>query len=140
MNIPDDISTLECKCSDSKFCDPTHGHVVTGDLRIISNQRLRSLLTKRPKYREKERIRWDKVLHYISEGIAECATNWAKLEKVDTKVLGEWRSSLLDQVQQKIRSIKKMKRVKKFINPICKKILNRSDVKQDLQWLHEQYV
>ena len=54
--IPDNFMDAknECKCCDSQFCDPIHGHVVTGDLRIITNNKLRSLLTKGPKYREQD--------------------------------------------------------------------------------------
>ena len=33
-----------CSCSKSAFCDPHHGHVVTGDLRFIENRKLRSTL------------------------------------------------------------------------------------------------
>ena len=54
-------SNNSCDCKTSIFCDPHHGHIMTGNLQIIKNSRLRSLLTKGPKYREKERINWDKV-------------------------------------------------------------------------------
>ena len=30
-------STFPCDCSNSSFCDPHHGHIVTGDLRIVEN-------------------------------------------------------------------------------------------------------
>ena len=30
-----------CDCHNSDFCDPNHKHIVTGDLRIISNDKLR---------------------------------------------------------------------------------------------------
>ena len=35
----------------SEFCDPHHKHVITGDLRVVSNPKLRKLLTKGPNYR-----------------------------------------------------------------------------------------
>lgn len=37
-----------CNCSNSAFCDPHHGHIVTGDLRIIENRKLRSIMSKGP--------------------------------------------------------------------------------------------
>ena len=43
---------IDCGCSNSTFCDPTHGHIITGDLRIIQNQKLRKLITKGPNFRE----------------------------------------------------------------------------------------
>ena len=33
-------TAITCSCSNSEFCDPHHGHVVTGDLRIIENRKL----------------------------------------------------------------------------------------------------
>ena len=43
---------LSCSCHDSLFrCDPV-GHVVTGNLRIVENRKLRKLLSKGPSYRE----------------------------------------------------------------------------------------
>ena len=35
----------ECNCTDSQFCDPAHGHKVTGNLNIIKNNKLRKLLS-----------------------------------------------------------------------------------------------
>ena len=40
-------SPYPCLCSESRFCDPHHQHIVTGDLRIVENQKLRKL-DKRP--------------------------------------------------------------------------------------------
>ena len=43
---------FSCNCKDSKFVDSFHKHVITGDLRIIANKKLRNLLLKGPSYRE----------------------------------------------------------------------------------------
>ena len=45
-----------CLCKESKFCYEPHGHVITGDLRVIGNVRLRELIAKGPKYREPNRM------------------------------------------------------------------------------------
>ena len=60
---------------------------MTRNLGIVNNPKLRNLLSKGPKYREKERINWDKVRSCISDGIDECVTSWSKYENVDAKVL-----------------------------------------------------
>ena len=44
----------QCECSQSVFKDPVHNHVVTGDLRIIRNKKLRKLISKGPNFREKK--------------------------------------------------------------------------------------
>ena len=47
-----------CQCKESKFCYEPHGHVITGDLRVIENAKLRGLVAKGPKYREPNRVNW----------------------------------------------------------------------------------
>ena len=108
-----------CDCKSSKCCDPHHGHIITGNLGIIQNPKLRNLLTKGPKYREKERINWKKVQSCIDAGINECASNWAQYEKVDVRVLNQWTTNLKDLVKKKINDITKMKKLRGFGNPIC---------------------
>ena len=42
--VDDDVSFVRnlpsCECESSEFCDPHHHHVITGDLRVVSNQKL----------------------------------------------------------------------------------------------------
>jgi len=45
-----------CDCADSEFCDPNHGHILTGDLRVIGNQKLRKLVARGPNFREAKTI------------------------------------------------------------------------------------
>ena len=52
---------IECDCQQRKdFVDENHGHVLTGDLRIIVNSKLRKLVTKGPNFREAMSINWKK--------------------------------------------------------------------------------
>ena len=51
-------SLFPCTCSESMHTDPHHGHVVTGDLRIIENSKLRKLFSKGPNYRENKTINY----------------------------------------------------------------------------------
>ena len=64
-----------CNCSDSKFLYAPCGHIVTGDLNIVRNIKLRDLLSKGPKYREPVIVPADKASnnytfvckrHYVS--------------------------------------------------------------------------
>ena len=38
------LNTDYCDCADSSFYDPDHKHIITGDLQIIKNNKLRKLL------------------------------------------------------------------------------------------------
>ena len=44
--------SLPCCCASSPFIDKDHQHIITGDLRIVENTRLRKLLSRGPKFRE----------------------------------------------------------------------------------------
>ena len=59
LNVSEYFSNPQtCQCKESKFCYEPHGHVITGDLRVIENAKLRELVGKGPKYREPNRVNW----------------------------------------------------------------------------------
>ena len=47
-----------CSCTISPHCYQPAGHIITGDLSIVSSDTLRGLLTKGPKYRPPRSINW----------------------------------------------------------------------------------
>ena len=49
-------ASSSCHCQSSTFRYEPHGHVITGDLQIVRNRKLRRLLEKDPKYREQNSI------------------------------------------------------------------------------------
>ena len=55
-----DIGTedMHCNCSTCEYCYEPAGHVVTGDLNIIRDAKLRTLIAKGPSYREQNSINW----------------------------------------------------------------------------------
>ena len=57
-------ASSSCDCESSPFRYEPHGHVITGDLRIVRNRTLRRLLEKGPKYREKNIIDWHLIKRY----------------------------------------------------------------------------
>ena len=64
IEVDEDVSFVEnlltCDCSASQFCDPHHNHIVSGDLRIIDNSKLRKLFSKGPNYREPTTLKYRK--------------------------------------------------------------------------------
>ena len=59
LNVSDYFSNPQtCQCKESKFCYRPHGHVITADLMVIENAKLRELVAKGPKYREPNRVNW----------------------------------------------------------------------------------
>ena len=51
-DIFDNMNSLPCNCAISPFTDTNHEHIVTGDICIVENNKLRKLLCKGPKYSE----------------------------------------------------------------------------------------
>ena len=70
-----------CQCKESKFCYDPHDHVITGDLRVIENARLRELVAKGLKYREPNRVSWKATETMFLESIDLYAKNWPKENK-----------------------------------------------------------
>ena len=83
-----------------------YGHVVTGDLPIISNSKLRDLIAKGPKYREPCKVDWDKNLSLLCEAVDQYALQWAKREIVELSVLSAWKEMLKGQIEERISKLK----------------------------------
>ena len=52
-----------------KYCYGPAGHVVTGDLTIIKDVKLRSLIEKGPSYREQNYINWSTTERLCREAV-----------------------------------------------------------------------
>ena len=62
-----------CACASSPFNYSTVGHVITGDLNIVSNNQLRQLLYKGPKYREPRSFNWNHNFSLLMDSIEDYA-------------------------------------------------------------------
>ena len=123
-----------CQCNTSKFCYEPHGHVITGDLMVIENVKLRELVAKGPKYREPNKINWQSTETIISNSIDLYAEQWSKREQVDLKYLSEWKDQIKKLVVERISSLKEKIRSPK------QKILSDPNVKDTLRRLHDDFV
>ncbi len=59
---------------------------------------------------------------------------------MDIKLFSEWKTQLKELVKKKIKRIITYKRLRNYGSPICYKILNRPDVRHDLDELHNRFV
>lgn len=58
-----------CDCESSTFRYEPHGHVITGDLRIVQNRKVRRLLENRPKYGEQNTIDSDLERRILTKAV-----------------------------------------------------------------------
>ena len=124
-----------CDCSSSEFVDHNHGHVLTGDLRIIENIHLRELIQKGPNYREPRPINWKRCRDTIKTGLDECSERMLCGKDIRSEQMAPWKNEILKKVDDKIRSIKIRIHPKK-----TRQILKRPDVVEYLDKLHKKFV
>ena len=94
--------TLPCDCVSSDFSDPHHKHIITGDLRIVQNCKLRKLLTKGPNYHEPRALNYGKCQTTINEVI----DNFALQYRQNGNNLDDWRTAVKTKVAEKIRYLR----------------------------------
>ena len=70
------MNNLPCNCIRSPFTDPNRGHIVTGDIRIVQDNKLRKLLCKGPKYREPVSIDFSNCKTEIKNSLSKFSSNW----------------------------------------------------------------
>ena len=125
-----------CDCQGSEFCDPHHGHILTGDLRIITNQKLRKLVSRGPNFREAKTIHWGHCRTEISSGLdAYIAKVCAKFSDIEPQHLESWKTKLLELVDFDIVKLKRKIKAQRT-NPILK----QSEVLDYLTSFHEKFV
>ena len=107
MNVSEYLFNPQtCQCKESKFCYEPHGHVITEDIRVIENAKLKELVAKGPKYREPNRVNWKATETMFLESIHLYAKNWSKREQVELKYLSEWKDQSNELVADRISDLK----------------------------------
>ena len=130
-----DNSIVPCACQGSSFVDSHHNHVVSGDLRIVKNSKLRKLLTRGPKYREPTPLDWGKARDEIVDGVNKCVSNWCNKKGIDESVLQEWVSKVMQSVDTKIEHLNN--RILPFTS---QQVLKDPEVKKALSDLHRNFI
>ena len=94
-----------CNCKESKFCHPGVGHIVTGDLAIVQNLRLQTLLKMGPNFREAPRVDWKEVEESVCANLNGVVMKWAKLCKLDPNEWQRWTEVVIGEVKARLESI-----------------------------------
>ena len=133
LNVSEYLSKPQtCECKESTFCYEPHSHVITGDLKVMENAKLRKFVAKEPKCKEPNSVNWKARGTMFLESIDLCAKNWSKREQAELKYLSEWKDQEL--VADRISDLKGH-----FKSPKCK-VVDQPDVKGTLHKLHANYV
>ena len=126
-------NTLPCDCDQSPFKNHDHGHVVTGDLDIVSDPKLRKLIAKGPKYREPLPFSCEQARQDIIDGIDDCIDAWSNKTGTIKSAFNAWKISIVNHVDQRTMSLR---RPTKSIPSI----FSYNTTRECLSNLHSKYV
>ena len=125
--------TLERLSISGKPIYKPHGHVITGDIRIVRNTTLRCLLEKGPKYSEQKIIDWHLNKMILITAIDDYTKNWSKREGYHVSGLEEL-SETVKLISNRITNLQH-----RNFGP-CHKILEDKHIKTYLTELQSKYV
>ena len=110
IEVDEDVSVVHnlpsCDCSSSPFSDPYHKHIVTGDLRIIENQKLRWLFSKGPNYREAKPFNLKKCKDSVKTSLDETILKLAEKYRLDIALFTNWRNHILSKIDTRITTLR----------------------------------
>ena len=126
-----DNNIIPCHCAryGHTFLNNERGHILTGNLKIIKNNKLRKLFSKGPKFREPQEIDFDAAKGIVTEEIETFIKTLSNTKRLAPVVFDNWKFSLLDLVNKKVEkyspSIKQNKSKSIFQDPDAKIELNK---------------
>ena len=131
------INSVPCHCPqyNPAHIDTFHKHIISGDLSIVKNSKLRNLLDKGPKFREPEKIDFDKTYADIVKALNEFIVTISLKKNMPPSTYHQWKDKVLEILQNKITNIKT-----RFVEKATPKILDDPQVIQCLDTLHEHFV
>ena len=123
---------IKCHCSqyDNKFLNNDRKHILTGNLQIIKNNKIRKLFSKGPKYREQAKINFETARETIKSGIEDFIQSLSETKKKGFYFFEHWKFSLLELVYNKIDKYSEKIRTKSI-----KSVFNDPDAKAELKRL-----
>ena len=124
-----------CECQSSEFCDPHHKHIVSGDLRVVTNQKLRKLLSKGPNYREPKTLNYNKCKREIESSLASVIDNLAGKYHLEKQTFTHWKDKITQLVDERVKVLKAKK-----VPSTTKPVLKDEEAVAALSELHRKFV
>ena len=124
------------ECNTSPFKDLYHGHVITGDLSLIKNERLRKLISKGTGYRENIPINWIETEKQIFIALDTLIKTISEREHIAIEKFREFKIKVKDKVKIEVNLNKQ--RYKRAKNAVP--VLKDPGAAKELKRLHNEYV
>ena len=132
-----DIKSLVCICDKyPSFVNKDCGHVVTGDISIFRNCKLREVMSKGPLFREPKSIDFDAIHRSILDNVAVLIQSWSTKEKLPLVCFDGWLDKFKDLIKSQICQLKLRYSARKHQHSVFSDI----EVKSELELIHEHFV
>ena len=105
-DILDNMNNLPCNCTTLPFTDSNHGHIGTGDISIVQNNKLRKRLCKGTKYREPVSINFSNCKTEIKNSLTKFSSDWCNEKGAPVKCFTQWISIVMKKVNKKLKKLK----------------------------------
>ena len=138
LNLDDFLANpniLPCECENSPFSDKNHKHIITGDLRLVSNNTLRKIFSRGPKFREHKAIDLSKAKSCILDGLEDCIENFSSKHGYHKTAFAEWINNIKLKIDDRIQVLKNS--LHTYYNDDS---LSSPSVKNALNDIHTKYV
>ena len=90
----DSITPASCDCQKSNYLYHSAVHVITGNLNVISDAKVRNIISKGPKCRFPSNINFSKCRKEIAASLNDLSNRWCKRENVQPDALKEWKINI----------------------------------------------
>ena len=77
-------------------------HVISGNLNVIPDARVRNIISKGPKYRFPSNIDFSKCRKEIAASLNDFSNRWCKRENVEPDTLKEWKINIFKIIDTRI--------------------------------------
>ena len=98
----DNIDNYPCTCTGSRFKDDFHDHIVTGNLDIIDDERIRSIFEFGTNYRLVPHLNIDKIMNDIINSLNTYISKMTYKLKLNLGFFTEWKSLFIRVIYNKI--------------------------------------
>ena len=88
-------------CIGSPFKDKDHNHIITGNLKIIEDNKLRKFFPKVLKYRENRMVDYQKAKESIITTIKSCTQFWCDKHSITTSSFSQWKQAVTSAIDEK---------------------------------------
>ena len=132
-----DSKSVLCQCKNysNQFIDPSCNHVLTGDLGIIKNNKLRKLISKGPKYREPENVDWIEAKNVIQVALESFIQSVCSSKGISPPYFDNWKFVVLSIIDSKISHFSSRVNSRQV-----HKVLENSIVKRELKELQKCFI